>query len=420
MSEPSAVVFVMAENGHFQRVRALVADLVRAGIRTHVFTDRCFRPEVEAAGGRFVDLFAAHALEDADGESIPVPCRNVSFAGAYAEEIAGEVERLAPSLVVYDTFAVVGRVVARLLGLPAVNVCANHNMVPAASLASLAVDPRVALSPACLRAVENLHRLGIEDASPFSYVSGLSPFLNLYCEPAAYLTAAEREVFAPVAFYGSLPSLEEIEARRAVGSPSPFGGVPDERRVYVSFGTIVWRYWAAEALVTLGTIAEALAAMPGVRGLIGLGGTDPGPAAVRALTRPNVSVVGYTDQWRVLRDADAFVTHQGLNSTHEAVFNLVPMVSYPFFGDQPALAEKCRGLGLAVPLVEEPRGPVTAEAVGVALGRLADDAPAMSAALAGAREWELETIAARGSVVERIAGLIGGQAQDEAAQAGHG
>jgi len=66
--------------------------------------------------------------------------------------------------------------------------------------------------------------------------------------------------------------------------------------------------------------------------------------------KPNVRVVEYADQWEALRESDVFITHHGLNSTHEAVFNRVPMISYPFFGDQPALAAKCRRFGSAVPL----------------------------------------------------------------------
>src|SRR3954466_13208667 len=193
----------MFERGHFQRVRALAADLVRAGIRTYVFTDRRPRDEVESAGAEFVDLFAGRPLEDPDVVSGPLSSRNVTLAGVPAEAPAAGAGRLEPSLVVSDTFTVAGRVVARLLGVPHVNVCANHNMVPEVALAALERDARVAVGPACHLAVEHLRRLGIENASPFSYVDGLSPDLNVYCEPPEFLTAEERRVFEPVAFYGS-------------------------------------------------------------------------------------------------------------------------------------------------------------------------------------------------------------------------
>ena len=55
------------------------------------------------------------------------------------------------------------------------------------------------------------------------------------------------------------------------------------------------------------------------------------------------------DQWAVLGETDLFVTHHGLNSTHEAIFNRVPMLSYPFFWDQPGLAAKCQAFGIARP-----------------------------------------------------------------------
>ena len=83
-------------------------------------------------------------------------------------------------MVIHDTFAVIGRLVATLLGIPRVNVCAGHNMNPARFVALLQEDPRVKLSAKCLRAVEELREsYGMMDASPFSYVSSISPHLNI-------------------------------------------------------------------------------------------------------------------------------------------------------------------------------------------------------------------------------------------------
>ena len=214
---PPVAFLAMPEAGHFSRLRPLIAGLSGRGVETLVFTDSRFRAGVESAGGRFTDLFARYPIEAADDESLPVPCRFVSFAAHYADEIAADLNGV--GLVVYDTFAVIGHVVGRLFGIPYVNVCAGHNMDPARFVPVLREDPRARISPNCQRAVEVLReRHGVEDASPFSYVSGLSPFLNVYCEPPQYLTEAERQVFEPVAFFGSLPPLEEIELR---GSAEP-------------------------------------------------------------------------------------------------------------------------------------------------------------------------------------------------------
>ncbi len=407
MRPPTAVVFVMLADGHFQRLHPLISALTSRNITTYVFTGDRFEAKVRQAGGICVDLFAKYPLERADAESRLRGSRYVSFAASYADEIIRDVEALGPSLIVYDTYAVVARVVAKALGIPYVNVCAGHNIDPAHFLPLLQANPEIHVSPQCHRAVAVLRdRYGLEDASPFCFMSGLSPFLNVYCEPAAYLTESERRVFEPVAFFGSLPAIPDMEARRRARGPSPFGPESGQLRLYVSFGTQIWRFFGAQALDALRSISQCLADRADVHALVSLGGADIADEVRREIERPNVSVADYVDQWHVLADADAFVTHHGLNSTHEAIATTTPMISYPWWWDQPSLARKCQQFGLAVPLTGSVRGPIGADDVNLALTELSGNREKMRANLAQALEWELEVIADRGAVVQRIAGLL--------------
>ena len=390
----TAVFFCMDQEGHNRRLFRVVAGLARRGVTCHVFTHERFAIDVARAGGTFVDLFAARPLPARSPDLVPNPCRYVVYAGDHTAGVAKEVAALRPSLIVYDTFAVIGRAVALTLGIPYVNVCAGHNVSPDRVPALLTSYPTVAISPACHQAVEVLHdRHGMDDASPFSYVTGLSPFLNVYSEPSAYLTDEERQPFEPVAFFGSLPA----------EPPSPASGAAHfredaELKLYVSFGTVVWHYFADRAIEALRSISAAVATRPEVDALVSLGRGTVSAAVQDELAHPaNVCVEDYVDQWSVLGEADAFVTHHGLNSTHEAVFNGVPMLSYPFFWDQPSLARRCQEFDLAVPL--EPGG----VAVDAALEQVA--CPRMERGLAAARRWELEAIANRESVVDRIVAL---------------
>src|SRR5207253_6574839 len=246
------------------------------------------------------------------------------------------------------------------------------------------------------RAVSVLReRYGMDDASPFSYVSGLSPFLNVYCEPPQYLDAEERRVFEPVAFFGSLPPLEELVRHGERDGPSVFGGESQTLNVYVSFGTVAWRYYRDEAIDALRALSKSLAAKPDVRAVISLGRADLPPDVVQDLARPTVAVRPYLDQWQALGEAQVFVTHHGMTSTHEAVFHLVPMISYPFFWDQPSLANKCEELGVSVPLTTAPLAPVSEEDVDAALDTLTKRRQDMCARLTAAREWELQVVAER-------------------------
>ena len=141
-----------------------------------------------------------------------MPSRFVTFAAAYAEAVAAELDDLGARLVVYDSFAVIGRVAAALRGLPRVNVCAGHNVLPERFARELRADPRVRTSAACLAAVRTLKsRFGMADASPFSYLSPPSPQLNICCEPPEFFDAAERQAW------------HQQNETDAQGAPAPHG-----------------------------------------------------------------------------------------------------------------------------------------------------------------------------------------------------
>jgi len=203
MAGPRVVMFVNEERGHLQRVLPLMTGLRRRGVRVDVLTHSCHRADLERTGARFLDLFDGCPPEAADPASRPAACRAVAFAGRYAEAVAARLERDPPALIVHDTFAVIGHVVGRLMGVPYVNVCAGHDVQPGPFVATLQTDPRVLVSPECHAMVARLReRHGIADASPFFYVAAFSPLLNLYCEPPEYLPDHSRRTFEPLAFFG--------------------------------------------------------------------------------------------------------------------------------------------------------------------------------------------------------------------------
>ena len=396
----TVVAICMPGDGHVQRLLPVVEGLCARGHTVHVMAHLRSRAKIERTGAHFIDLFTRHPVEAVDPTSRPVPSRWVTFAGMYAEALTEEVAPLAPGLILYDTFTVVGPVIARRLGIPYVNVCAGHAAVPARVRAALRDDPRVATSAECWEAVRRLEEIyGMRGANPFSYVDAMSPYLNLYGEPEEYLSSEDRGAFEPIAFFGSLaPSLRE-NGQAAVFPPERRG-----LRIYVSFGTVVWWYFASVAEAALQVISETLSGS-GADAVIALG-SHPLKADARALLeRPNVRVVDYVDQWAALREADLFITHNGLNSTHEAIYHLVPMISYPFFTDQPALARRCHELGLAVPLGDAPQATVESAALLSALKRLHDERALFVSRLTEARSWELRTIADRDDIFDRIIAL---------------
>src|SRR5690606_32811107 len=119
-----------------------------------------------------------------------------------------------------------------------------------------------------------------------------------------------------------------------------------------------------------------------------------------AVRRAGAEVEPFADQGARLATADLFVTHNGLRSTHEAVHARVPMLSVPFFWDQPDLARRSAELGLAVPLTEGAvEQPPDAAAVAVAVEAVLDRWESHQDALEEAWEHEARVLHQRVAVL---------------------
>jgi len=398
---PVIAVFTIPDQTHFKLTLNLAAGLVAAGADVRVLAHPSQAREIEAAGAAFIDLFGRFPVDAADDASRPLPSRYVTHAAHWADEVVALVQELGAALVVQELFSISGRVAATALGLPRVAFKTPHYPYPAQAAARVAQEARVATDPRCLAAVNLLReRYGIADASPFSYLTGTSDLLNVVAEPPEYLTAEEQEHLAPLEFYGSLPY--------GLAAPSAALPAPRRRRIVVSFGTIIWRYYTAEAIAALETIADAVAVRNDVEALITLGGAPLAEADIARVRRQNVRVEAWIDQPRELALADGLVTHNGVSSTHEAAYYGLPMLSVPFSDDQPFLADRCRELGIAEPLSTVPRSPLDPSRVAAGLDWLLGDDPAQAEALKRAQAWEARTLADRPAVCRRIVALAAG------------
>ena len=125
-----AAVFCMAEDGHFQRLRPVVAGLVRRGLSVHVFTHERYAAEVRRAGAAFEDLFGGRALEHGPDASMPMPCRYVTFAGEHGGDVARERSRSGRRSSSTTRSRWRGGSAAEALGLPHVQVSAGHALDP--------------------------------------------------------------------------------------------------------------------------------------------------------------------------------------------------------------------------------------------------------------------------------------------------
>jgi MGT family glycosyltransferase len=64
----------------------------------------------------------------------------------------------------------------------------------------------------------------------------------------------------------------------------------------------------------------------------------------------NISVYSHVDQIGVLTQADAFLTHCGMNSVNESLYYQVPLIMYPQTAEQGGVATRVSQLGAGISL----------------------------------------------------------------------
>jgi|SRR5579875_129993 len=146
-----------------------------------------------------------------------------------------------------------------------------------------------------------------------------------------------------------------------------FGPADDRPLVLVSLSTTPQRQAAA-----LPPILEALGRLP-VRGLLTLGGIDPGKLVVPS----NIVVRRYLDHLSVLAQVSAVVSHGGLSTITAALAEGAPMVLVPQGREQPLNAERVAACGAGVNLPVDATPDDIAEAVTAVLNDTSYKAGAM-------------------------------------------
>lgn len=402
MNRRHIAAFCAPAQGHINRLLPVIADLCKRGVTVDFFAHEMARGKIKQTGANFINFYEKRDMDIPDSKSMPLPLRNISFAGYWADDVIDEVAALRPNLVLHDSDAVIGRVVAAKLGLPRVVMRAGHYVDPMSSCAEVLARNQYHVAEQCWESVYKLRdRHGIPDASPFCYVTDTGADLTILSEPPEFSPASLRTLCSPVEFYGSYWP-EGVHASSE--SLNPFGADSEPLlRVYAGFGTVAWMQNAERVQRVLTVIADAMAADSNVRGIISLGNRRASADQLDQLRRPNVCVKSYIDQVKILQHASIFITHNGLNSTHEAIFHGVPMVSCPFHYEQRDLATLCLGFGIAVPLLEEP---LSMSDVSRALNTVRSEGAALRARLAQARVWEENVVQRRPAVIDRIIALM--------------
>jgi MGT family glycosyltransferase len=347
---PRLVLFVcLAGHGHVTPTLPLVAELVRRGHRVEYACGPEFREAIGQAGAQWVAMpgLAPFVPPAQVGPEIVALWFRHFFAGLAATYpvLLAHCRAHRPDAVVYDATNWPARLVARRMGLRAVRTIPNlaenetYSQVNEALNTGLEGDPQMAAFADDVAAFAAAHGADIDVAGIMDVVEDL----NLVFVARAFQPAGD-SFDDRFRFVGAM-----IGEREQVQSwSSPHAELP---LLFVSLGSIF-----TDRPVVYRTCVEAFGdGHFQVAMTIG----DVDPADVGPLP-PTVQVASWFPQLAVLRQARAFITHAGMNSTMEALYYGVPMLALPQMPEQAVNADRLAALGLGVKL--DPQA-ITADAL---------------------------------------------------------
>ena len=328
--------------GHTNPTVEVVRQLTTRGHAVRYYTFKPFRSVLEEAGAGVIlcDEFLPPQPADLDarvGKDFACLVEMVTDSTlALDEKVMADMTAFYPDVIVSDSVCFWGKLFARKLDIPYVcsttSFAFNRHTAPMMKpkgrelLYSVLGLPRIGRCMKRLKAggyqVENFLNLIQNDNDTDTIVYTSKAF-----QPMAE-TFSER-----YAFVG--PSLPEIPKREEKERPL----------VYVSMGTVVrgkpaFYHRCVEAFS--GMDVDAVLSVGTEENLAVLG---PLPGNVRAAAR--------VDQLAVLSQADAFLTHCGMNSASEAIWCGVPTILYPQQSEEGAVADRVEQLGLGLRLKNE-------------------------------------------------------------------
>ena len=326
------VFFCIPAHGHTNPTLGVVKELCKRGHQVWYYSYNQFREKIEKTGAVFVscdnfDMELKLKAEDAAklGSDIALSMKVlVDTTLALDETVCRHMEELQPDCIVADSMAVWGKAIAQKLNIPFVSSTTTFAFNQHSSKI-MKQDWKQALRfilsiPKANREVKRLQAKG------YPFKDFLSVIQNDENTDTIVYTSREFQPYSETfsekyAFVG--PSIRESNTE---------WNKTREKLIYISMGTV-----NNDKLPFYHNCIEALKDSPyevviSVGNLVDLQqfGTLP----------ENISVFPSVDQIAVLKKADVFLSHCGMNSVSESLYYGVPLVLYPQTTEQNGVANR--------------------------------------------------------------------------------
>ncbi|MBT2730741.1 glycosyltransferase [Bacillus sp. ISL-75] len=341
------VLFINAgSEGHINPTIGVVQELISRGEEVVYFTIEAFREQIEKTGAivrtlddqKFLKAFISggrnYLLERINGllltADIVIP--------SVLEQIEGEHF----DYIIHDSMFGCGRILAQILKLPAINSCTSFAQTKESFDQMLEQLSKNIPTEVVKEINDEYQSLTARCAEKYD-VEIHSPY-EVFCNPAPLTiiyTTREFQPFGEV-FDQTYKFIGPSISTRFIQENFDLTAIKGKRPIYISLGTVFNQAIDFYKLCfeAFGNSNHTVVMSIGKQTpLIDLGEIPQ-----------NFIVKKYVPQTEVLKYTKLFITHGGMNSTHEGLYYGVPLIVIPQSADQPIIAGQVANIGAGIKL----------------------------------------------------------------------
>jgi MGT family glycosyltransferase len=345
--EMARVLFINAgSEGHINPTMGVVEELISRGEEVVYFTIEAFRERIEKTGAtvrtldgqQFIKAFISggrnYLPERINGllhtADIVIP--------SVLEQIKGEPF----DYIIHDSMFGCGRILAQILQLPAINSCTSFAQTKE-SFDQMLEQQSKNIPPEVGKEINDQYQSLTARCAEKYNVEIHSPY-EVFCNPAPLTIVYTTREFQPFGetFDQTYKFIGPSISTRYNQENLDLTAIKKKRPIYISLGTVFNHAIDFYKLCfeAFGHTDHTVVMSIGDKVQLSDLGEIP----------ENFIVKIYLPQTEVLKYTKLFITHGGMNSTHEGLYYGVPLIVIPQSADQPIIAEQVAKIGAGITL----------------------------------------------------------------------
>ncbi len=335
--------------GHVNPTLGLVDALVKQGESVTYFCTDEFKNEIESAGAHFISYSKETnpltkkrkiTSEMNIGDFLDQRSEILNSSDAIIKDILDKIKDLEFDYIIYAAMFPYGNIIAQILEIPSISSFAVF-----ATQKELMAQKKESMDMSLLKnhPINDIYKKVSKQLKQHYNVQLPSNMLELFFNKGDINIAYTSKYFVShIDYYDdSFKFIGPPIYDRKENLDFPFEKLEGKKVIYISLGTVFNNTSSRLYDIFFKSFAniEAIVVMTAYK--VDLSGFD--------IPR-NFIVRNYVPQSEILKYTDVAITHAGMNSTSDLIYNNVPFVAIPISADQPYMAGRASELGATISL----------------------------------------------------------------------